>query len=1126
MPDLDLIAADSDSSALNVVLVNNNSSRLDHRLIDQMDNQIELIVHSQSSRFKSPIPINCLLDSGAAASFVRKDVAVKLCEAGMIRKCHIKKLSTPVTVIYGNNQSEKISTYVSLNVAAPSGSQHTILAFVTDACNYGMILGRPGLRTLSLMPMNQPSSVVENSETYDPSNSEGCLSSVVSNSVQSLEQPKSFIQSNSISDHFITQSKSLIQSDSNSDISLCQSESSLQLIHCSNSASAVEDVKSNFKSFVSICPKSNRILITHPILEDAVIVPYRCPKRCRSIIDQRIIYTRLMTMVDEGKVSIARSDQCRFIQEVVLVDKLKNGPRIHPDPTISKRYRLTLDSRVLNEMQILVTDNMTSFIPKTCNIPEGDDSFQSQHQYSAFETLRWIHFDLNKPCMFGKIDLSDAYQTILISESLRSLFCYACQTEQGVIYFQWNTLPQGWKFSPLYFSISIEYILGLCETELSRIGACARHFQDDILVKAPNKLIVNSAVAIIGKKLNAFAFKVNMDKTEIGNSTTFCGIFISSHGFTPLPRCPLTSALIDSQWSQVVGAKNKDKKINALQQITGRFNYLRGFLPGELMLRLQNLYSACSNLTQEKEIDLDSLKSDYDSVCQFILGGSFLLSYGLMSSALYTVVVTDANCAGYSAILYRLCRSSGNIQNTNDIIPILIRELNLESNSRLTLIPLRVIGQSFSKTEQKQSSTYRERLAQLYAIDSFYSLIDTPCIMVSDNQNTGRVWNNVDEYLTHGEESSLNKGSLFTSWVRFIATVHKIVWVPRNSDIVSLCDEMARAIPRLSPNPSFVSKPAKSQPNSISDVHSNSAIVDSAQTAYSDDGTDQEIPSKIPRIASQFRIPIMEGYSVDTTTYCNVKMASIHTLLTHAVHCDVKTTNLSRRFFLKDDILYHVNFNGDAKIYIPNCDISSNGSSEGSIRGHILSHFHDEAIGAHRGHKKLVFAVSDIFWWPTLIVDCLHYVKTCVTCVEKKSTFTRFQGDLRSTVGNIPFSTLVIDYAGPIESNYILVVVCAFSGFCSLITSDDCTASSTALSLFQVISQWGIPKLIASDRGSSFVNNVISELGKLLGWTWKYSASYSPRSQGLAERLVQTIKAALSAIDTCDLPLKTALGMI
>ena len=67
-------------------------------------------------------------------------------------------------------------------------------------------------------------------------------------------------------------------------------------------------------------------------------------------------------------------------------------------------------------------------------------------------------------------------------------------------------------------------------------------------------------------------------------------------------------------------------------------------------------------------------------------------------------------------------------------------------------------------------------------------------------------------------------------------------------------------------------------------------------------------------------------------------------------------------------------------------------------------------------------------------------------------------------------------------------------------------AETTARVFFkEVISRFGIPRQVSSDRGSAFMSTFFTTLMKLLNIKHRISAAKDPRSNGLAEALVKRL---------------------
>ena len=67
------------------------------------------------------------------------------------------------------------------------------------------------------------------------------------------------------------------------------------------------------------------------------------------------------------------------------------------------------------------------------------------------------------------------------------------------------------------------------------------------------------------------------------------------------------------------------------------------------------------------------------------------------------------------------------------------------------------------------------------------------------------------------------------------------------------------------------------------------------------------------------------------------------------------------------------------------------------------------------------------------------------------------------------------------------------------------TAETIARALVEVISHHGVPAKLLSDRGASFLSDVLQEVYKLLGIKKVNTSAYHPQSDGLVERFNRTV---------------------
>uniref|UniRef100_A0AAQ5X3D5 ribonuclease H n=1 Tax=Amphiprion ocellaris TaxID=80972 RepID=A0AAQ5X3D5_AMPOC len=142
-----------------------------------------------------------------------------------------------------------------------------------------------------------------------------------------------------------------------------------------------------------------------------------------------------------------------------------------------------------------------------------------------------------------------------------------------------------------------------------------------------------------------------------------------------------------------------------------------------------------------------------------------------------------------------------------------------------------------------------------------------------------------------------------------------------------------------------------------------------------------------------------------------------------------------------------------------------------------------------------------------------QHISKCMICLKHNS-----QGNTRPKRGRFPtpphpFHTIHMDFIELTESRegkYALVIICAFSKWVEIYPLKKNDALNTAKCLVKhYIPTYGVPKVIRSDNGTHFVNEVIKLTAEALGIELKNHCAYHPQSAGLVERTNGTIKSRL-----------------
>ena len=244
---------------------------------------------------------------------------------------------------------------------------------------------------------------------------------------------------------------------------------------------------------------------------------------------------------------------------------------------------------------------------------------------------------------------------------------------------------------------------------------------------------------------------------------------------------------------------------------------------------------------------------------------------------------------------------------------------------------------------------------------------------------------------------------------------------------------------------------------------------------------------------------------------------------THAVPDDKKqaaklAADAENYFINESGILYHrhqprlkkkVRFNPEDIIHqvvVPKCR-----------RLALLGQYHDSmGGGGHQGVKRTYEALRLKYFWPKMYSDVEKHVTTCDECQRAKNTRTTPAPLIPLPVVG-PFERWHIDYLGPLTKTkngyaYILLMVDSFTKWVEAIPMVSTEAIPTAKAIFrEVISRYGAMSSLVSDRGKSFLNNVVKELCNMFQVKHTPTSPYHPETNSTCERINSSIGSTLRA---------------
>jgi hypothetical protein len=172
---------------------------------------------------------------------------------------------------------------------------------------------------------------------------------------------------------------------------------------------------------------------------------------------------------------------------------------------------------------------------------------------------------------------------------------------------------------------------------------------------------------------------------------------------------------------------------------------------------------------------------------------------------------------------------------------------------------------------------------------------------------------------------------------------------------------------------------------------------------------------------------------------------------------------------------------------------------------HQLGHFGEAKMFSTLWHNNQ--------WWPTMRQDIHKAVANCEPCIKFNVVQQGYheQGTISSPS---PWWTISIDLImsvprSPTGETCCLVVVCVFTRFVILRALFTKEKQEVASALWKLFADFGFPRIMQTDNGGEFVNEVMECLRRTYGIHHRLVAAYNHQANGVVERMVRTVTTSL-----------------
>ena len=182
-----------------------------------------------------------------------------------------------------------------------------------------------------------------------------------------------------------------------------------------------------------------------------------------------------------------------------------------------------------------------------------------------------------------------------------------------------------------------------------------------------------------------------------------------------------------------------------------------------------------------------------------------------------------------------------------------------------------------------------------------------------------------------------------------------------------------------------------------------------------------------------------------------------------------------------------------------------------SMQERVIKLSHDLPMSAHFGVKRTVHQLTRRYYWYNLKASVRDYCRRCLSCARVK----RPNRPTREGVGCVPvlgepFAQWSADILGPLPRTeagnvYILVVSDLFTKWVETYCIPDQKATTVADCFVDLISRFGVPKSILTDRGTNFESALVKRICEMLGISKVRCTAAHPQTDGQTERFNRTL---------------------
>ncbi len=748
----------------------------------------------------------------------------------------------------------------------------------------------------------------------------------------------------------------------------------------------------------------------------------------------------IMRWRDTGKIILAPVG-CEFNLPLTIAPKKDDNGQL-------TGIRVCLDTRILNAI-LISTDK---FI-----IPQIRDTISS-----------FAHC-----CFFGEFDLSEAYLQFPLHPDSRKYTAFTWNNTQ----YMFAGVPFGINFIPSHFQRQLSQLF-------ADVPYTMPYFDNLPFASSDAETHIDNAIMIVSR-LNSVNLKIKPSSVKIGRSKMKClGHILSADGIG-----------IDPEKVESIRSHSYPPTGDNMMVFLGETGYISAHIRNyaELTAPLQAVkFHKKIEWTDGMRTSFDTLK---DAVCRapFLQFPDFTLPFH---------VATDASNTGMGGVLYQP-RAAGEHVTAHNIVAIFSKILT-EAQRRYPAYKKELLGivsclrrfhsyiwgrndlvivtdhkpLTYILTSTQLSPSLQQWLDVI--IDYNFTIEHRDGILHVLPDRLSRIFTDVYTASTWGVESSP------LSTIAGVDATTVLSSLPAIKDDVHINVFLTRAKQRIVEHIAARTAPATSSSPSSSSAAPSSSSLDAAVTAPSSASSSSSLVGEDLASSANNSDDIIEQEI----------QAQVDNIIddTHDDH--------------HADLIVEP---GIEDLHRREADLAIELEKRGKTIVHDAAQRRDMINIAHlHGHFGVSAVYNKIFhqgyWWPKMRDEIKEELINCDACIRfnvTKSGFHPFTPITALGPGDhyqIDLST----HLPPSTDGYttLLALIDVYTGFVVLRALRNSEMETVSRELWEIFCLIGWPRVLQSDNGSEFVNQVLRALVKLTGIDHRLISPYNPRADGKVERVI------------------------